>query len=220
MYASGITAISRMYSRFSKCVLTFPSSSTRSASVSAAWPDLEGTKAIPTASGNRRCGASSGGGGGSSPSGYRYSTRLLETPCRVSCPKKPAQPARTRHAQKTLVAFMAILPSRSCRGSDCVRRNFTCLGRNPARAILPADECRTLTEQVRPARRARATRQVAELRELADRGAVPDATKQPRSRGRGAPGPAGRLWRHRQGRAQLGGVRHDPLGAAKAQGRR
>ena len=50
----------------------------------------------------------------------------------------------------------------------------------------------------------------AHLRQLADRGGLPDDPEQPRSRGGREPGRAGRLRRHRQGGAQLGLLRGDP----------
>ena len=72
--------------------------------------------------------------------------------------------------------------------------------------------------QPRPVRSPRGT--AALLRQLADRGGVPDDPEQPRSRGRREPGCARRLRRHRQGGAQLGLLRGDPGVAEEAEGRR
>ena len=56
----------------------------------------------------------------------------------------------------------------------------------------------------------------AHREELAHRGAAPDAAEQPRSGGRRESAGARRLRRHRPRRAQLGVLRRDPRGAARA----
>ncbi|CAA9429804.1 MAG: Urocanate hydratase, partial [uncultured Ramlibacter sp.] len=72
----------------------------------------------------------------------------------------------------------------------------------------------------RPAPGARAARIAAQLRRLVHRGGLPHDPEQPGPGGRREPGRAGRLRRHRQGGAQLAGVRRHPRFAAQAQARR
>ena len=86
--------------------------------------------------------------------------------------------------------------------------------------ILAAHDRRARPNKRRSTRRARTARQQVELRQLADRSAVPDDPEQPRPGSRRASRQARRLRRHRQGRAQLGSLRHDSLGAEAPQGRR
>ena len=111
-------------------------------------------------------------------------------------------------------------PSRRCWRSVCLRD--AALRPNPGgrrsepRSMRRAPEDHTMT-RIDNARVIRAPRGTELSRqELADRSAAAHADEQPRSRGRRAPGGAGRLRRHRPGGARLGELRPHRRDAARA----
>ena len=103
---------------------------------------------------------------------------------------------------------------------DRGRRRAGPLRRRPARRRRSDRRTRmTATDNPRLPIHA-ATRHRADREVVADRGAAADADEQPRPRERRAPRGPRRLRRHRQGRAQLGGVRRPGAHAARPRGRR
>src|SRR5580765_5071478 len=90
---------------------------------------------------------------------------------------------------------------------------------SPRRCSLHEGRRRTHLRWV-PAHGARAARQRAHVQGLGAGSGAAHAHEQPRSRGGGAPRRPGRLRRHREGGAELGGVRPAGERAARARGRR
>ena len=159
------------------------------------------------------CAAASTGSPGCSRS------RCSPAPARSTCARR-CSPGPATGAVRDLVRTVAArsgprpLPLTRHRGGDRARRSPAQVAARRRRSSLHDD-----VDRLRP-RVARRARQRAHREELGRRGRQAHADEQPRSRGRRAPRRPRRLRRHRQGGAQLGGVRRDRAHPRRARARR
>ena len=138
----------------------------------------------------------------------------------------PAARARRRHRRRGRPAARRTASRAPAPTAICPRRSRPrSRSSSPARCSPPSSrrsEMLTVNglSSTTPPAHPRRPRHRADREVLADRGAAADADEQPRPRGgRGTCGPR-RVRRHRQGRAQLAGVRRDRPLPARPRGRR